>query len=50
MKTLQEIAVMTIAKFGIPFREALPEQLITIIDAVEGAIRRSMTGTDYYEA
>ena len=49
MKTLEEIAVMTIIKFGLPFREFLPKKLSARIDAIEGRIRRTMTGTNYYE-
>ena len=45
MKTLEEIAVMTILKFGIPFREALPAKLIDKIQAIDG----TMTGRDNYE-
>ena len=40
---------MTIDKFGIPFRKALPAKLIDKIHAIEGTIRHYMTGRDYYE-
>ena len=50
MNTLQEIAVMTIVKFGIRFREALPEQLVDRISAIESMIMRGMNGINYCEA
>ena len=49
MKTLQETAVMTILKFGIPYEEILPRLLQNEIDTVEHIIRRRLTGSDYYE-
>ena len=50
MKTLQEIAVMTILKFGIPYRKTLPPILQDEIDTLEHTVRRTCTGSDYYEA
>ena len=50
MKTLQEIAVMTILKFGIPYRKTLPPILQNEIDTLEHTICRTCTGSDYYEA
>ena len=49
MKTLQEAAVLTILKFGIGFGDILPELLQTEICNVDRTLRRSCTGSDYYE-
>ena len=43
------MAVMTIVKFGIRYKNALPVKLHDWIDAMERTIRLSMTGTNYYE-
>ena len=48
MTTLQENAVTTILKFGIPYEEILPKSLEKKIDTVEHTIRRSLTGSEYY--
>ena len=49
MKTLQETAILTVLKFGIPFTETLPPLLQIAVNAVDRRLRRSCTGTDYYE-
>ena len=49
MKTLQEAAVLTILKFGIRFRDILPDLLQTEILNVDHTLRRNCTGSDYYE-
>ena len=49
MKTLQETAILTVLKFGIPFTETLPPLLRIAVNAMDRRLRRSCTGTDYYE-
>ena len=49
MNTLEEMAIMTIVKFGIRVEDALPVRLRNRIDAIERMIRDSLTGTNYYE-
>ena len=49
MKTLQEMAILTILKFGIRYKEIVPTLLRNEIDTVEHTIRRSLTGSDCYE-
>ena len=49
MKTLQEMAILTILKFGIRYKEIVPTLLQNEIDTVEHTIRRSLTGSDCYE-
>ena len=49
MKTLQETAILTVLKFGIPFTETLPPLLQIAVNVVDRRLRRSCTGTDYYE-
>ena len=49
MKTLQEMAVLTILKFGIRYKEIVPTIIQNEIDTVEHTIRSSLTGSEYYE-
>ena len=49
MKTLQEMAVLTILKFGIRYKEIVPTLIQHEIDTVERTIRNSLTGSEYYE-
>ena len=49
MKTLQEMAILTILKFGIRYKEIVHTLLQNEIDTVEHTIRRSLTGSEYYE-
>ena len=49
MKTLQEIAVSKIIRFGISSRETLPVELQNEIESVEDTIRRRLTGYNYFE-
>ena len=49
MKTLQEMAVLTILKFGIRYKEIVPTLIQNEIGTVERMIRSSLTGSEYYE-
>ena len=49
MKTLQEMAVLTILKFGIRYKEIVPTLIQNEIGTVKRMIRSSLTGSEYYE-
>ena len=49
MKTLQEMAILTVLKFGIRYKEIVLTLIQNKIDAVERTILHSLTGSEYYE-